>query len=515
MFKNPFAGFDLSSPFTKRSRNLFGAHTTPREFKHGARDIPFGMGAQSLYVDGTDGHDSNDGESWITATKTIQEAVDTADSWTQIFVKDGAYTEAVLIPSSLPNIRLIGESANGTILSSPSVSSALKIEADNFHISNFHCRSGAGATLYSIYANSVDNFSLSNVKSSGVGSDPLNLYLYESTNASVEFFKPIGTFGIVMSGCDQTIPRPAITNCTFDACTLNISNLNSKYNIITGCTFINAGATNGAVKFFASTPADKPTKNLVTHCNFIDCTKTIKVVGAATDNFVVENYYSSHSNVDNGFGIAKAPFVDDLTDPRPVILPSGWLGLSWADADLVALASVCTEARLAELAAANLPTDVDAIKSRTVSMMEFWSDNAISTTLSTTTADVALPNVVVAGIPSGAAIIRVIGMIHPREFVNTDGSPNAINGAAVINVKKSTGAWGTDDVALINIPDNSWNVLADTKRVARMFIGDNNASSEVDGNATYNLRFDGNAFVDAFAFGIVDAAVGLRVYFTP
>ena len=86
MFRNPFRAFDFSRPFgaaaMKSSRNLFGTHTTPREWKHGARDIPFGMGAMSLYVDGTDGSDSNDGESWKTAKKTIQEAVDTADSWT-------------------------------------------------------------------------------------------------------------------------------------------------------------------------------------------------------------------------------------------------------------------------------------------------------------------------------------------------------------------------------------------------------------------------------------------------
>ena len=55
-------------------------------------------------------------------------------------------------------------------------------------------------------------------------------------------------------------------------------------------------------------------------------------------------------------------FVDDL-ESRLTAARAGYLDNLSAGA--VALASICTEARLAELAAANLPADVDAIKAET------------------------------------------------------------------------------------------------------------------------------------------------------
>lgn len=66
--------------------------------------------------------------------------------------------------------------------------------------------------------------------------------------------------------------------------------------------------------------------------------------------------------------------------------------------DNAALASVCTEARLAELAAANLPADVDAIKTETDKISPFggrlvtrtltWFDNAGQIPIFTVTGDV-------------------------------------------------------------------------------------------------------------------------------
>ncbi|RJS70660.1 hypothetical protein CW696_05545 [ANME-2 cluster archaeon] len=147
-------------------------------------------------------------------------------------------------------------------------------------------------------------------------------------------------------------------------------------------------------------------------------------------------------------------------------------------------------------------------------MMEFWGDVDDIITLTTTTTNVDLPNIVVADIPSGATINRVIGMIRMRALNNTAAVVNAINGAAVVNVKKSTGTWGVDDVALMNIPDNIWNTAASTKEGGMLIEGDNDAASEVDANATYNLRFNGNIFVDANNLELIDVAAGLKVYFT-
>lgn len=149
----------------------------------------------------------------------------------------------------------------------------------------------------------------------------------------------------------------------------------------------------------------------------------------------------------------------------------------------------------------------------TTSMMEFWGDVNPIITLTTATSNVNLPDVVVASIPANSTILRVVGVIRMRALNNTNASVSAINGAAVINIKKSTGAWGVDDVALIDIPDNIWSVAASTKEGGMTIEGDNDSSSKVNANATYNLRFNGNVFVDGNNMELIDVNVGLKVYF--
>ena len=162
----------------------------------------------------------------------------------------------------------------------------------------------------------------------------------------------------------------------------------------------------------------------------------------------------------------------------------------------------------------NDQTTIIADIERQVSMMEFWSDIVDIVTLTTSTTNVALPNIDVADIPTGATITRVVGMIQMRALNNTSTAANAINGASTINVKASTGTWGVDDVALINIPDNILSTAASTKEGGLPIEGNIDASMVVDGDGTYNLRFDGNIFVDGNNLELIDVAVGLRVYFT-
>lgn len=148
--------------------------------------------------------------------------------------------------------------------------------------------------------------------------------------------------------------------------------------------------------------------------------------------------------------------------------------------------------------------------SRNVSMMEFWSAIDDIITLTTATSDVTLPNIVVADIPAGATITRVVGMIRMRALNNTNASVNAINGTGIVKIKETAGAY----VNLITIGDNIWSVAASTKEGGMLLEGDIDASAEVDANDTYNLRFDGNIFVDGNNLELIDAAVGLKVYFT-
>jgi len=164
------------------------------------------------------------------------------------------------------------------------------------------------------------------------------------------------------------------------------------------------------------------------------------------------------------------------------------------------------------------PTDIDTLVQQSVtkvSMMEFWSliDDII--TLTTATTNVTLPNIGITDIPANTTIIRSIGMIKMRALNNTSQAANAINGGSAIYIKLNTGTWGIDDVALINVADNAWSTTASTKEGGMLVEGSFDASAEVTGNGIYNLRFDGNIFVDGNNLELIDVMVGLKVYFIP
>lgn len=151
---------------------------------------------------------------------------------------------------------------------------------------------------------------------------------------------------------------------------------------------------------------------------------------------------------------------------------------------------------------------------KAVTCLDFWSDSDDVISLPAVAADIDLPDIVVSGIPTGVALVRVVAILKVRAIENTNaGGDNAIDGAQAIRVMKSTGTWGVDDLAAIDLPDNLWTVAASTRESGDVLIGDNDLKSKVDGNATYNLRFE-NALVDLANLQLNDVLVGLRFYFT-
>ncbi len=66
----------------------------------------------------------------------------------------------------------------------------------------------------------------------------------------------------------------------------------------------------------------------------------------------------------------------------------------------------------------------------------------------------------------------------------------------------------------IDLTDDMWTVAGSTRESGDILIGDNDVKSEVDGNGTYNLRFE-NALVDLASLRLNDVLVGLRFYYTP
>ncbi len=156
---------------------------------------------------------------------------------------------------------------------------------------------------------------------------------------------------------------------------------------------------------------------------------------------------------------------------------------------------------------------IEAEVDQLASPMEFWSDVDDVIDLPAVAADTNLPNVVVSGLPSGVTLLRVVAILKVRAIENTSaGGANAIQGAQAIRIKKSTGAWGVDDIVAIDLADNMWTVAASTRESGDVLLGDNDLKAEVDGNGTYNLRFE-DALVDLASLRLNDCLVGLRFHF--
>ena len=221
---------------------------------------------------------------------------------------------------------------------------------------------------------------------------------------------------------------------------------------------------------------------------------------------------------------ANLPADIDTLGTRLSAARAGYLDNLSAGA--VALASVCTEARLAELAAANLPADVDTLISRLTAaragyldkltnheiVKTFWSDVDDVVDLPAAATDTDLPNIVLPNI--AGTLDHVYVGIKVRMIENTSASgANAIQTAQNIRVKKSSGAWDTDDVIGINLIDNQWTVAASTREGGDVHVGDNDVVGEVDAfNTTYNLRID-SANVDYDFLRLNDVQVFLILHY--
>ena len=170
-----------------------------------------------------------------------------------------------------------------------------------------------------------------------------------------------------------------------------------------------------------------------------------------------------------------------------------------------------------------IDTNVDDIETDTSDMqpripritchMDFWSD--IKEEIQIGAGDeggvIAMGDVVVADIPAGATITRVIAMFLCRAIENTNASGNAVDVATGhIEVKETAaGAYQT----AINIPDNAFGVAASTREMGTVMIGDNDISGEVDANDTYTFELD-DIGTDQDFLNLNDCQWGLRVYFT-
>lgn len=151
---------------------------------------------------------------------------------------------------------------------------------------------------------------------------------------------------------------------------------------------------------------------------------------------------------------------------------------------------------------------------RAVHSMTFWSDQDDEITLTTTaTDDFALPNITIAGLPTGITLLRVIAILKIALFRDTSTANNAINGATALQVDADV-AYGSL-VSAITIPDNSWKIVVATSsdRGGDVMIGNIDVKAEITGNGTFYARLE-NIACDGNNLLLEDVQWGLQIYFT-
>jgi hypothetical protein len=151
----------------------------------------------------------------------------------------------------------------------------------------------------------------------------------------------------------------------------------------------------------------------------------------------------------------------------------------------------------------------------TVSMMEFWSYPWDTVTLTATPTDVILPAIDVYGIPfTTSTIKRVVGLIKCRAFDNTAAVENKLAFDCDVNILAPGGAWGVDNIPMIDLFANLWRTAASTKEGGMQIEGAIDVAAKITANTQYHFKIIAASTV-ANNLVLTDLMVGIKVYFVP
>lgn len=210
-------------------------------------------------------------------------------------------------------------------------------------------------------------------------------------------------------------------------------------------------------------------------------------------------------------GVADA--IKAKTDPLPAS-PANEATVTAVKAKTDALPTDPADESQVEGAISTTQTAMTDEVKKGVSPVDFWSVPIDVINLPASPTDTNLPDVVVSGLPTGISLIRVVAMLKVRAIENTSAAgTNGINGTQYIRVKPNAGQWGVADIAAIQLLDNQWLLALSTRESGDLLIGSYDLKATVNGNGTYNFRFE-DALVDLANLRLNDVLVGLRFFFT-
>jgi formylmethanofuran dehydrogenase subunit C len=171
--------------------------------------------------------------------------------------------------------------------------------------------------------------------------------------------------------------------------------------------------------------------------------------------------------------------------------------------------SVITIYGIAQIYGAITATGTVAYHSH-IECRDFWSNPQEEVAVPAVAADQAMPDIVVAGIPTTSRIVDARLMFKFRVVENTNVAANKLNGAQDIQIRTDApGAWADG----INFLDDMFGIAASTIQGGDVFIGDINLNATVTGDDTYNTQWD-EAIADVASLNFNDVQVGLRIWYS-
>lgn len=147
---------------------------------------------------------------------------------------------------------------------------------------------------------------------------------------------------------------------------------------------------------------------------------------------------------------------------------------------------------------------------RILCAMDFWSIPQIAVVLPAVAANQALPDVVVAALPTGAVVVRATAIFKYRCLQNA-GLANALNGGQHIQIQKG-GAGGYAD-AVSMVTGQFVVAAAAVDAPGDVVQGNINVVAKVSGNDTYNFQWT-NANANVAGLTFTDCQMGIRIWYS-
>lgn len=431
---------------------------------------------QVWYVDGTNGHANYDGLSRLSAFSTINAAISAASAGDAIHIAEDTYDEAISIPAGLTGLQIYCERGVYLINTTPGTVVAI------------------AATCVRWEGGIIEQNGQTGMEVNGQWFYGKNIQAY---NCNIGF--------------DMNAKFPLLINCRANlpgAAGFDISEESGYY---LDCICIGQAGARG---FYLSHM--NALNNMLLRCVTENCTAAgYETVALANGNMFKDCSHSSLCGgpIDAGGNNTWASHSEDSQIAAGNTLQDDLGTIEGLVDDLESRLTAARAGYLDELAAANIPADIDELKTskgRVLCCMDFWSLPQEEVALTNVAGDKSLPDVTVADLPSGATIVRAIAMFKFRMVEETSSGVNKLNGAQEIQVRDDTpSAW----IDAINFVDDQFTLAADAREGGDVVIGAIDVSATVDGNDTYNFQWD-EALADADGINFNDVQVGLRIWYS-